>query len=250
MKRNGKKRIRIGIAGTGRMAYAHASAFKGMKGIELASCFDVVSSRAQEFAARHGAKRVAGSLDELLEACDAVSVVTPDRFHAELSLQVLAAGRHLLCEKPLTVTLGEAKKVAAAARKASLIGIAHMVNFTYRRSAALQEAMGLVREGKLGDLRHVHASYLQTWLSAPVWGHWTQDAWLWRLKTSAGSGGTLADIGCHLLDLATAVAGDARRVRCDLRAFPKIAPDGRRVTQWRGERLDANDTAVIELELE
>jgi predicted dehydrogenase len=85
-------------------------------------------------------------------------------------------------------------------------------------------------------------------LSANVWQSWTKEALLWRLQTAAGSGGVLGDLGCHILDMTTAVAGDVRRVRCELRTFPKIAPDGKRVTAWKGKPLDANDTAVIELE--
>jgi predicted dehydrogenase len=247
MKR--RNRIRIGIVGTGGMANAHADAFKKLRGVALEACLDVVPGRAEEFALRHGFRRAVPDLDALLEESDAVSVVTPDRFHAEVSLAVLAARRHLLCEKPLTVTLAEAKRVATAARKAAAKGVIHMVNFTYRRSSALERAMRLVRDGKLGALRHVNALYLQTWLSAPVWGHWTREAWLWRLQKAAGSGGVLADIGCHILDLATAVAGDARRVRCDLRSFPKIDERGKAVSRWKGVALDANDSAVIELEL-
>lgn len=230
------------------MANAHANAFRAMRGVELTACLDIVPERAAQFAARHGVRHAVSCLDQLLEEVDAVSVVTPDRFHAEISLKVLGAGKHLLCEKPLSVTLAEAKDVAAAARAASARGVIHVINLTYRRSAALERAGRLVSEGKLGRLRHVHSFYLQTWLSAPVWGHWTEDTWLWRLQAAAGSGGVLADIGCHILDITTAVAGDARRIRCDLRTFPKITRDGKAVTRWKGRALDANDTAVIELE--
>jgi predicted dehydrogenase len=242
--------IRVGIVGTGNMAHAHADAFKRILGVELTSCLDVVPGRAQEFQRRHGVKHVAADLDDLLERCHAVSVVTPDRFHAELSIKALRAGKHVLCEKPLSVTLSEAKRVAREARKASQKGVRHLINFTYRRSAASEKAMALVKEGILGDVRHVHGFYLQTWLSAPVWGHWSKEAWLWRLKRGAGPGGALADIGSHILDLATAVSGSVKRIRCDLRTFPKITEEGKAVTRWNGKPLDANDTAVIELEFQ
>lgn len=124
-----------------------------------------------------------------------------------------------------------------------------MVNFSYRRSAAVAQAATLVDGGRLGDLRHFHGHYFQTWLSAPVWGHWTEGLWLWRLKTRAGSGGVLGDVGCHILDMASAVVGPIRRVRCELRTFPKVTQEGKSVTRWDGGPLDANDTAIIELEL-
>jgi predicted dehydrogenase len=125
-----------------------------------------------------------------------------------------------------------------------------MVNFSYRRSAALQKAMELSARGDLGQFRHAHAFYLQSWLSAPIWGHWTNEAWIWRLQTAAGSGGVLGDIGCHLLDLATGVTGPVKKIRCWLTTFPKLTDDGKAYTTYKGKKLDANDTAVIELQLE
>jgi predicted dehydrogenase len=112
----------------------------------------------------------------------------------------------------------------------------------------MQKAIELVAAGKLGALRHVHSFYLQTWLSADCWGNWSKEALLWRLQTAAGSGGVLGDIGCHILDLTTAVTGNVKRIRCALRTFPKAASNGKLVTTWHGRKLDANDTAIIELE--
>ncbi len=179
---------------------------------------------------------------------DAVTVVTPDRFHAVPSIAILRAGKHLLCEKPLTVTLAESRQVAMAAKKAAAKGAIHMVNFSYRRSAAFQKAIGVVAAGQLGEMRHVHSFYFQSWLSADTWGSWTGEGLLWRLQTTAGSGGVLGDVGCHILDLTTAVAGDVARIRCELRTFAKVSPDGKIITKWQGKTLDANDSAVIEIE--
>jgi predicted dehydrogenase len=240
-------KLRIGIIGTGGMANAHASEYAKIPGVALAACLDVVPGRAEAFAAKHGIAHAVPDLDALLTEVDAVSVVTPDRFHAEPSLAVLAAGKHLLCEKPLTLTLADARQVARAARKAAGKGAVHMVNFSYRRSAAMQRAMQLVAAGKLGELRHVHSFYLQSWLAQPAWGHWSNEGFLWRCQTAAGSGGVLGDVGCHILDLTTAVAGEVSEVRCALATFAKFTADGRRVTRQKGKDLDANDSAVIEL---
>lgn len=242
--------IRVGIIGTGGMANHHADQFGKLAGAEVASCFDLRTDRARAYAARHGVARVAGSLEELLDQVDAVAIVTPDRFHAAPTLAALAAGKHVLCEKPLTVTLAEAVSVARAARAAAANGQQHMVNFSYRGSAGVQKAIELAQAGQLGALRHVHSTYLQSWLGADGWGNWTSESWLWRLQTATGSGGVLGDLGCHILDLTTAVAGGVRRIRCDLRTFPKSAPDGNTVTEWQGIPLDANDTAVISLEFD
>jgi len=242
------KKIRLGIVGTGGMAYSHAEEFKKLAGVELTTCLDVIPGRAEEFAKKHGVKYTAKDIQQLLDQVDAVAVVTPDRFHAEPSLAVLKAGKHLLCEKPLCPTLVEARRVAAAAQKAARKGAVHMINFSYRSSAAFQNAIGLVREGKLGALRHVHSFYLQSWLTSDAWGNWTREGFIWRIQTAAGSGGVLGDVGCHILDLTTAVAGDVKRIRCDLRTFPKVLPTGQTVTTWHGKKFDANDTAFITIE--
>jgi len=229
------------------MANHHADNFNQLKGVTLAACLDVVPGRAQAFAQKHGVKRAVDRLEDLLSEVDAVTLVTPDRFHHQGALTVLRAGKHLLCEKPLTVTLAEARQVAVAAKRASQRGQIGMVNFSYRRSAALQKAIQLSRAGELGELRHAHGFYLQSWIAAPIWGHWTNEGWLWRMSTKSGSGGVLGDVGCHLLDLMTSVTGDVSEVRCALGNFPKIGPDGKRYTKWQDRPLDANDTALVEL---
>ena len=241
--------IRLGIIGTGVMAGEQSKHFKKMPGVELASCFDTDGERAAAFAEQHGFNKAARSVKELLGDVDAVSIVTPDRFHHEGALQVLKARKHLLCEKPLTLTLAEARDVNATYQKAAKKGVIGMVNFSYRRSAALQKAIELASSGALGEIRLASGFYLQSWVASPIWGPWTEERWLWRMQTSAGSGGVLGDVGCHLLDLATSVTGEVKRIRCWLGTFPKIGQDGKAYTKWKGKKLDANDTAVIELEL-
>jgi predicted dehydrogenase len=242
-----RSKLRIGIVGTGNMATQHAEQFARLRGVTLSSCLDAVPGRAQAFAARHGIPRAAERMADFLDEVDAVALVTPDRFHAQGALQVLGAGKHLLCEKPLTVTLAEAKSVAKAATRASVRGQIGMVNFSYRRSAALQRAIQLKTSGRLGELRHAHGFYLQSWIATPIWGHWSGETWLWRMSKKAGSGGVLGDVGCHLLDLMTSVTGEVSEVRCELAGFPKIGQDGKRYTKWKGQPLDANDSAIIEL---
>ncbi len=228
------------------MAHAHAGNFQQMKGVALASCLDVNAERAKTFAEKFGFKKVATDFDGLLADCDAISVVTPDALHAQQSLAILRAGKHLLCEKPLTISLEEAKEVAEAARKASEVGVIHMTNFSYRGSAGFQKAIELRESGVLGHIRHVSSFYLQEWLAAPIWGHWSNEGFLWRLDKRT-SGGVLGDVGCHILDMTTAIAGDVKRVRCELRTFEKVY-EGQLVSEHGGKNLDANDSAVIEVE--
>lgn len=237
--------IRVGIVGTGGFANWHAEQYAEIDGVELAACCDIDAARAEAFGDKHGFRAAVESAGEVFDSCDAVSIVTPESVHAELVLAALAAGRHVLCEKPLTVTLEEARQVAHAARASAGV---HMINFSKRNAAAVQEAIRLSRSGALGAIRYAHVSYFQSWVPTSVWGHWTEPQWLWRLeKPERGAGGALTDIGSHMLDLASAVVGPIARLRCSLACMPKIHKR-EPVTSFKGRALDANDSAIIEIE--
>lgn len=132
---------------------------------------------------------------------DIVDVGTPGDTHAEIAIAALAAGKHVLCEKPLANTVREAEDMAAAADAAASRGVRSMVGFTYRRVPAATLARDLVAAGRIGEIRQVRASYLQDWLAdadAPL---------TWRMdKTRAGSG-ALGDIGAHAIDLSEYITG-------------------------------------------
>ncbi|MBC2593410.1 Gfo/Idh/MocA family oxidoreductase [Ruficoccus amylovorans] len=235
--------VRLAIIGTGGMARQHAIKFKEVKGCTLVAAVDVSRERAETFAQTHGIPEIYGSVDELLAAgtVDAVAIVTPDAFHAEVAIQCLKAGKHVLCEKPLAVNYPDAQRMVKAAAKA---GVINMVNFSYRDMPSLQAVAKLVHSGKLGEIRHVEASYLQSWLASKVWGDWRTDPkWLWRLSSQHGSKGVLGDVGVHILDFATFPAGPLKSVYCKLKTFDK-AP-GNRIGEYL---LDANDSAVMTVE--
>ncbi len=238
------KLVRLAIVGTGGMGACHAQEFSRLPGVVLAAVCDVDEARARDFARRHApAAAVFTDLGELLQdsLVDAVSIVTPDQLHAPLALQALAAGRHVLCEKPLATNCADARRMVAAAKKA---GVINMVNFSYRNAPALQKAAQLVRAGRFGEVVHVEASYRQSWLSSKVWGDWkTNPAWLWRLSTKHGSGGVLGDIGVHILDFASFPVGPIRSVQARLKTFTKLK--GRRRGAYP---LDANDSALMQVE--
>jgi predicted dehydrogenase len=204
----------------------------------LVACCDIVPGRAKAFADKHKIPAFYENALEMLkkEKLDGVSVVTPDRAHAEAALTAIARGINVMCEKPLADTLKDARHMAAAARRKKLITA---VNFSYRNNPATQKAAELVASGALGKIIHVEGAYLQSWLSASFWGNWrTSDALLWRLSTKHGSSGVLGDLGVHLFDLACFVAGEFASVSCVLKTFDKgVKKIGKYV-------LDANDSAV------
>jgi predicted dehydrogenase len=121
------------------------------------------------------------------------------------------------------------------------------VNLTYRNVPALIAGAKMVAEGAIGEVRHFEASYLQSWLTQPAWGHWDKESqWLWRLSSAHGSLGVLGDVGVHILDYATFAAGlFPTNVSCRLATFHKAPGD--KIGEYV---LDANDSAVMHLRLE
>ncbi|MFH0919691.1 MAG: Gfo/Idh/MocA family oxidoreductase [Fibrobacterota bacterium] len=232
--------IRIGIIGTGGMANAHAKNFTAIKGVKLTACCDINKTRAEEFAAKWNIPSVYTDYRTMLakETLDGVSNVTSDAFHAPVSLAVIAKGAAILCEKPLATTLNDARAMTKAAQKK---GVINMVNFSYRNSCALQAASELIRKDGIGRILHVESSYLQSWLVSKAWGDFrTKSAWQWRLSTRHGSAGVLGDIGCHIYDMTTLLAGDISEIYSKLETFDKGVP-GNRIGEYV---FDANDSFV------
>lgn len=237
--------VRLLILGTGGMAKNHAEAFAAIPGVSLVAGIDTRADGLAAFQATHNIPHGFASVQEAIAwgEFDAVTNVTPDAAHHATTLPFLGAGKHVLCEKPLATNAAHAEEMATAAAKA---GVVNMVNLTYRNVPALQKAAQMVRDGAIGTIRHFEASYLQSWLTQPAWGHWDRESqWLWRLSTRHGSKGVLGDVGIHILDFATFIAGmEATQISCLLQTFDK-APGG----QIGDYVLDANDSATMQLRL-
>ncbi|WP_439624267.1 Gfo/Idh/MocA family protein [Shinella sp.] len=233
--------MRLLILGTGGMANSHAQHFSAIEGVELVGAVDVDPLRAKAFADTHGIPNVFTSLEDAIawNGFDAATNVTPDRAHHPTTLALLAAGKHVMCEKPLAENYAKADEMA---RAADASGLVTMVNLTYRNVAPLQKAREMVLAGEIGHVRHVEASYLQSWLVSKAWGNWaTESQWLWRLSTRHGSNGVLGDVGIHILDFASyGAASDVEHVFARLKAFDK-APENR-IGEYD---LDANDSFTM-----
>lgn len=123
---------------------------------------------------------------------DIVDICTPGHLHAEIAEAALAAGKHVLVEKPLANTMADYERLVEAA-KAPGAGRS-MLGHNYRRVPALALARTLVADGELGEIRHVRISYLQDWLvdaDAPM---------TWRLRRETAGSGVLGDLGSHAID--------------------------------------------------
>jgi len=233
--------MRLLILGTGHMANTHARHFGEIEGVILVGAVDTDTARAETFRAKYGLERAFTSLGEAIAwgEFDAVANVTPDSAHHATTLQCLAAGKHVLCEKPLATNYIDALEMAEKVEAANLVG---MVNLTYRNVAQLQAARTLVTSGRIGAIKHVEASYLQSWLVSKQWGDWrTESKWLWRLSKKHGSNGTLGDVGVHILDfIVHATDTEIDEVFCRLKAFDKA--DNNRIGEYE---LDANDSFTM-----
>jgi len=230
--------MRLLILGTGGMARAHAEHFSKIDGVDLVGGVDVDTEKAKEFCEAFGIEKSFSSLEAALDwgGFDAVANVTPDSAHYATTMQCLDAGKHVFCEKPLATDYDKALKMTEAAQKAGLVG---MVNLTYRNVPQIHKARELVQSGQIGEIKHIEASYLQSWLVQPAWGHWNEEhQWLWRLSTAHGSNGVLGDVGIHILDFAVfGAATELDSVFCRLKTFHKAPGD--KIGEYV---LDANDS--------
>ncbi|WP_180899382.1 Gfo/Idh/MocA family protein [Martelella soudanensis] len=240
-----KKPVRVLLVGTGGMGRTHAEAYADIPGVSVVAGVDPRTDVLAAFCDRHGIEGRYATLAEAIERCDfdAASVVTPDGLHYATTMPLIASGKHVLCEKPLSTDYAFASEMASAAEAA---GIVNMINLSYRNVAALQKAADMIAEGAIGAVRHFEASYLQSWLTQAAWGDWrTEPGWLWRLSTAHGSKGALGDVGIHIVDFATFAAGSApHSVSCRTAVFHK-APDDR-IGDYT---LDANDSFVMHMDL-
>ena len=200
--------IRIGIIGAGGVARSiHLPGFALCPDVEIAAVCDANRDAARSLgvAARFRAARRNCCFARL----DAVVIATPNHLHREIALAAIAAGKHVLCEKPLALNAADAQRDGRGGR---ILRLVHMTAFTYRFTPALQYLKRLVESGELGRLRTVRAAYLMA-LSKHLLG--------WRsLRRLAGSG-VLADIGSHLVHMTQFLAGDIRRSHRVAAPFPR-----------------------------
>src|SRR4051794_22002628 len=206
----GKPPLRVGMVGYAFMGAAHSQgwrtagrAFDLPLNPVLAAICGRDAQAVRRAADRHGWATAETDWRALVERddVDLVDICTPGDSHAEIALAALAAGKHVLCEKPLANTVEEAETMTAAAQRAAERGVRAMVGFSYRRVPALTFARELVRSGRLGTIHHVRAQYLQDWIVDP------QFPLVWRLQKEHAGSGSLGDLGAHLIDAAQFITG-------------------------------------------
>jgi predicted dehydrogenase len=144
-----------------------------------------------------------------------VDVASTGNTHYEVVMAALAAGKHVYCEKPLANSLDQAREMLATAKQA---GVINFINFNYRRVPAVAFAKQLIEEGKIGEIRHWRAVYLQDWINDPEF------PLVWRLQKELAGSGALGDIAAHITDLALYLVGPIAEVSGSLSTFIKERP--------------------------
>ncbi|MCU1527981.1 MAG: oxidoreductase [Frondihabitans sp.] len=191
--------LRVAIIGTGMIGAVHRRAARDA-GADVVGVLGSSASKSAAAAAEWGVEHAYVSIDELLaDQPDVVQICTPNATHHPYALAVIAAGIHVVCEKPLALTTEQAEELVVAARQA---GVVATVPFAYRYHPLVRELRARRLAGEFGDVALVHGSYLQDWLLNPLSSSWRVDA------TSGGASRAFADIGSHWCDLAEFISGE------------------------------------------
>jgi predicted dehydrogenase len=238
------------------MGAAHVEALRRVPGVRVIAIASADRRRARELADQFDIPHVLDDWRALLDRIDvdAVHNCTPNNLHYEVNRALIEAGKHVLSEKPLTMTSAESADLVRLARAK---GVVTAINFNYRGYPLVQQARGMVRRGELGDLFLVHGHYLQDWLLL-------DSDYNWRLESgTSGPSRAVADIGSHWCDLVqfvtgrkiTRVFGHLFRVH-ETRKKPRHAVEtykGKELgapQEYDEVRIDTEDGAFVLAELE
>ncbi len=229
--------VRFGIIGTGAIAPSLCNAIKNHKQAEVVAAYDVHAGRQTAFCDEFGIAKRPRTLDELLgdPGIDAIYVAVPNKFHVPYTLKALAAGKHVIAEKPFAMDIEEARQVAAAVKKSRKLW---MLGMNRRFPSMMQKAHDLVARGVIGEVYHAKARWqrrsgcpkLQTWF-----GH----------KKLSG-GGCLLDIGVHMLDQTMFISGNFKPLTCSGSVYGKFGHRGQGEGGWGKSDRDPKMTFDVE----
>ena len=216
--------IGIGMIGGGYMGKAHSAAFAAVGTIfetslkpRLEMICSASAKRAESYRQAYGYKRSTGDWRELVNdpAVDAVVIAAPQSFHRAIAEAAFAAGKHVMCEKPLGASIDDALAMVKAAESSGLI---HQTAFCYVRSPATQFARKLLAEKAIGDITWFRAEHTEDFLAD------ANDPWQWRCTGAAN--GTLGDLAVHLFNGALALMGPIDSLIAETETIHKERPGG------------------------
>lgn len=219
------KTYKVGLIGAGFMAKAHSIAYAGMPMFfhpapamtYRKTIADLMQERADDAAQQFGFEKGTANWKEIIDdpEIEIVDICTPNDSHAEIAIAAAEAGKHILCEKPISRTLDEAKAMYHAVKKA---GVVNMLAFNYRMTPAVQLAKKYIDEGALGDILDFRGTYLQDWSADP------DSPLSWRFQKKVCGTGALGDIGTHVVDMLCYLVGDFDEVVARLATYIPSRP--------------------------
>lgn len=186
--------MRVGLLGAGAVAQvAHMPAYRRLRTVDLVALCDAERPKRRALQERTGVEHAVESIDELLaiDDLDAVDICLPNHLHHDAVLRCLAAGKHVLCEKPLALETEQVEEILVAHRESDLAVIVGMNN-RYRTDSI--QVKGLLEKGTLGEVYYVRAGWLKR--------RERIDPASWHYRKEKAGGGVMMDLGIHLLDLA------------------------------------------------
>ena len=194
------KKIGMGLIGPGFVAAHHIDAVRRLGDVDVVAIAGSSQQSAEKKAREYKVDRAYGDFHALIADPD-VQVIhntTPNYLHLPVTLAALAAGKHVISDKPLALNPSEGRALRDAAVAAK---VAHVVTFNYRGNPLVQQARGMIARGESGDVSFVHGHYLQDWMTDPNVYSWRSD------PAKGGSSSALGDIGSHWCDVAEHVSG-------------------------------------------
>ncbi|PVB61918.1 Gfo/Idh/MocA family oxidoreductase [Labrenzia sp. 011] len=218
------KSLGIGLIGTGFMGKCHALAYGSVKAVfgdvpqtRLEVLCDVPAEKAAGLADQFGFARATDDWRDLVAdpKVDIVCITTPNKVHREMAMAALQAGKHVHLEKPMALTLDDARAMQALAARS---GLKTIVGYNYLHNPAISHARKLIAEGAIGRIVHFRGMVDEDYQADPSL------AWTWR-ATKAGAGlGTLGDLGCHLVSLAAGLVGPIESLIAETRTVHATRP--------------------------
>jgi predicted dehydrogenase len=217
-------KVKVGMVGYKFMGKAHSNAYRALPMFfpdsikpEMTAICGRDPEGVEQARSQFGWESAETDWKELVkrEDIDLIDINAPSDAHKAIALAAAAAGKHIFCEKPLALTLEDSREMLEAAEKA---GVKHMVGFNYRFAPAVQLAKKLVSDGRIGEIYHFRAVFLQDWIIDPSF------PLVWRLQKEIAGSGSHGDLGAHLIDMARFLVGELHEVIGMSETFVKERP--------------------------
>ncbi len=232
------KTLNAAVIGTGFIGPAHLEALRRIGGVEIVAIASLDAEKAHDLAGRFAIPRIYADWRDVIadRQVEVIHNCTPNNLHFEINKRAVLAGKHIVSEKPLTLTAKESDELLRLVRKS---GVVNAVNFNYRFYPLVQQARHMVRSGALGTTLLVHGHYLQDWLLYDT-------DYNWRLESGiSGASRAMADIGSHWCDLVQFMTGlEITEVFAELATVhPKRKKPAEHVDTFKGKETRHTDGA-------